>query len=76
MFLRSTGRFDHQQSKQGGSENADYNFGFDLAKNVFSLHGCDANGRPVLRKNLSRRQLQNFMANLPPCRTSKMNAGT
>jgi len=39
--------------------------GIDLAKNVFCLHGCDANGRPVLRKNLARRQLLNFVANLP-----------
>ena len=41
--------------------------GIDLAKNVFCVHGCDANGRPVLRKNLSRRQLLSFVANLPPC---------
>jgi hypothetical protein len=24
--------------------------GIDLAKNVFCLHGCDANGKAVLRK--------------------------
>jgi transposase len=41
--------------------------GIDLAKNVFRLHGCDANGRGVLRKQLGRRQLLAFMANLPPC---------
>jgi transposase len=41
--------------------------GIDLAKNVFSLHGCDANSKAVLRKQLLRRQLLNFMANLPPC---------
>ena len=29
--------------------------GIDLAKNVFCLHGCDANGKAVLRKQLSRR---------------------
>jgi transposase len=41
--------------------------GIDLAKNVFRVHGCDANGKPVLRKQLSRRQLLSFIANLPHC---------
>jgi transposase len=41
--------------------------GIDLAKNVFCVHGSDANGKPVLRKNLSRRQLLSFVANLPRC---------
>jgi transposase len=41
--------------------------GIDLAKNVFRLHGCDANGKPVLRKQLARRQLLSFVANLPRC---------
>ncbi len=41
--------------------------GLDLAKNVFGLHGCDAQGRPVLRKQLARRQLLSFVANLPRC---------
>ena len=41
--------------------------GIDLAKNVFRLHGCDAQGRPVLRKQLARRQLLSFVANLPRC---------
>ena len=41
--------------------------GIDLAKNVFCLHGCDANGKPVLRKQLLRRQLLSFVANLPRC---------
>ena len=26
--------------------------GIDLGKSVFSLHGCDANGKAVLRKQL------------------------
>ena len=39
----------------------------DLAKNVFRLHGCDAQGKPVLRKQLARRQLLGLLANLPRC---------
>lgn len=41
--------------------------GIDLAKNVFRLHGCDANGRAVLRKQLVRKQVLGFLANLPRC---------
>jgi len=41
--------------------------GIDLAKNVFCVHGCDANGKAVIRKQLSRGQLLSFVANLPPC---------
>lgn len=42
--------------------------GIDLAKNVFQLHGADKKGKALLRKKLSRPQLAEFMANLPPCR--------
>jgi transposase len=41
--------------------------GIDLAKNVFQLHGCDARGRGVLRKRLTRKQLLAFLSNLPSC---------
>jgi len=41
--------------------------GIDLAKNVFQLHGSDARGRIVLRKQLGRRQLLAFVARLPRC---------
>jgi len=41
--------------------------GTDLAKNVFRLHGCDARGRAVARKQLGRRGLLGFVARLPRC---------
>ncbi len=41
--------------------------GIDLAKNVFQLHGVDANGAVALRKKLSRQKLLAFVANLPSC---------
>jgi len=41
--------------------------GIDLAKNVFRVHGCDARGRTVFSKQLTRRQLPGFLANLPRC---------
>lgn len=40
--------------------------GIDLAKNVFQLHGTDANGKCALKKRLSREKLIEFMAQLPP----------
>lgn len=41
--------------------------GLDLAKNVFQVHGADAHGKPMLRKQLKRDQVSVFFANLPPC---------
>ncbi len=39
----------------------------DLAKNLFALCGADAKGRVVLRKELRRGQLRDFMRRLGPC---------
>ncbi|WP_032113939.1 IS110 family transposase [Candidatus Paracaedibacter symbiosus] len=41
--------------------------GIDIAKRVFQLHGVDAKGKVILKKRVSRNQLLNFIANLPPC---------
>jgi transposase len=41
--------------------------GIDLAKNTFSLHGTDAQGKTVLKKTVSRGKLLEQFANLPPC---------
>ena len=41
--------------------------GIDLAKNVFSLHGVDANGAVVLRKTVSRARLMELVAQQPVC---------
>jgi transposase len=42
--------------------------GLDIAKHVFQIHGVDAHGKIVLRKQLKRAQVLAFFANLPPCR--------
>src|SRR5260221_5112723 len=39
--------------------------GLDIAKNVFHVHGVDASGAPVLRRELRRVQVENFVAKLP-----------
>jgi transposase len=36
--------------------------GLDLAKNVFQVHGVDANGQAVVRKSLRRSQMLPFFA--------------
>jgi transposase len=41
--------------------------GIDLAKNVFSLHGVDANGKVALRRTVRRGELAQAVATLPPC---------
>src|SRR5271169_3157755 len=41
--------------------------GLDLAKNVFQVHGIDASGGVVLRRQLRRGAVEKFFAQLPPC---------
>ena len=41
--------------------------GLDLAKHVFQVHGVDAEGKTVLRKQLRRAQVLAFFSRLPRC---------
>jgi transposase len=41
--------------------------GLDLAKNVFQLHGIDADGEVIVRKQLNRSQVRQFFARMEPC---------
>jgi transposase len=41
--------------------------GLDIAKNLFQVHGADAQGRPVLKRKLARGKVLEFFATLPPC---------
>jgi len=41
--------------------------GLDIAKQVFQVHGADAEGRAVLGRRLRRGQVAAFFANLTPC---------
>jgi transposase len=41
--------------------------GFDIAKSVFQVHGVDATGQVVIRRQLKRRQVLAFFEKLPPC---------
>jgi len=41
--------------------------GLDLAKNVFQVHGIDARGTVLARRQLRRAEVLAFFAKLPPC---------
>ena len=41
--------------------------GLDIAKSVFQVHGVDAAGQIVLRRQLKRRYVVAFFQKLPPC---------
>src|SRR5215472_15807359 len=41
--------------------------GFDIAKSVFQVHGVDAAGNVVVRRQLKRRQVLAFFEKLPSC---------
>jgi len=41
--------------------------GIDLAKAVFQVHGVDGHGKAALRKQLKRKDVTSFFANLEPC---------
>src|SRR5437868_10615752 len=41
--------------------------GLDIAKSVFQVHGVDAAGQVVIRRQLKRRYVVAFFQKLPPC---------
>jgi transposase len=41
--------------------------GLDIAKSVFQVHGIDAGGQVVIRRQLKRRYVLTFFEKLPPC---------
>jgi transposase len=41
--------------------------GLDITKSVFQVHGVDADGNVVVRRQLKRRYVLTFFQKLPPC---------
>ena len=41
--------------------------GLDIAKSVFQVHGVDAEGNVLIRRQLKRRYVLAFFQKLPPC---------
>ena len=56
---------NHQEREPSMSETT--TIGLDLAKHVFQVHGIDASGRTVLRKQLRRGQVLAFFSRVPRC---------
>ncbi len=49
--------------------------GLDLAKNIFQVHGANAQGKKVFSKKLKRAEVMEFFAMLPPCRVGMEACG-
>jgi transposase len=41
--------------------------GLDIAKSVFQVHGVDADGQVIIRRQLKRRYVLALFEKLPPC---------
>ena len=41
--------------------------GLDIAKSVFQVHGVDAGGQAIVRRQLKRRYVLTFFQKLSPC---------
>ncbi len=50
--------------------------GLDLAKNLFQVHGVDAEERVLVRRQLRRAQVREFFAKLAPCLIGMEACGT
>ena len=52
--------------------------GLDLAKNMFQVHGVEASGTVVVRRQLRRGQVEKFFSELAPadCRDGSVWRGT
>jgi transposase len=50
--------------------------GLDIAKNVFQVHGEDAEGGVVIQKRLGRKGMIEFFSKLPPCVVALEACGT
>ena len=50
--------------------------GLDIAKNVFQVHGEDAEGKVVVVRRLGRKRVIEFFSTLPPCVVALEACGT
>ncbi len=50
--------------------------GIDLAKDVFHVYAVDRHDHPVFSRNVTRRQLRELLATLPPCMVATESCGT
>ena len=50
--------------------------GLDIAKNVFQVHGVNEQGKVMVQKQLSRRKVLAYFAQLPACRIGMEACGS
>jgi transposase len=62
---RKEKRMSH--TKKGDNTMQVARIGFDIAKSSFQIHGVDAHGKVVVRKQLRRSKVLLYFAQLPPC---------
>ena len=65
-----------QLQRRGPSMTQVTTIGLDLAKRVFQVHGVDAAGAVMLRRQLKRRQMVPFFTKLPSCLIGMEACGT
>lgn len=53
--------------KKGDTTMQAVRIGLDIAKSSFQVHGVDAHGNVVIRKQLTRGKVLTYFAQLPPC---------
>ena len=56
-----------QPGFRGAKHASGYTVGLDIAKSVFQVHGVDAAGQVVIRRQLKRRYVLAFFEKLPAC---------
>jgi hypothetical protein len=57
---RIAGKVIGARITQGSRPHANYHIGLDIAKNVFQVHGTDAQEKVIVRKQLRRGQVMQF----------------
>ena len=73
-IMCQTGDVEFDQTREP-SMNEISMIGLDLAKNVFQVHGVDASGKVVLRRQFRRGAVEKFFAKLSPSRWGWRRAG-
>src|SRR5713101_7233446 len=58
---------DMSHTKKGDRTMQVERIGLDIAKSSFQVHGVDAHGKVVIRKQLTRGKVLGYFAQLPPC---------
>jgi transposase len=62
-------------TKKGDTTMQVERLGLDIAKSSFQVHGVDAHGKVVVRKQLSRSKVLPYFAQLPPCLVGREACG-